>query len=566
MYIKLKRWDDAIKLAERRGFAGLGDLKDQQMKYLLSTNQEEKAGEVLEERGEKDKALTLYMKANKPGKAAKLAIKTPSLLQNTDLVSRISASLVKAEHFELAGDLAQKTSQLDLAVKFYRQGGAYSRAIEIARYVSPDDVTTLEEEWGDHLITKRQLDASISHYIEAGATQKALDAAMGAKQFRKAVQIAKVLDDPDEVKKYAIELSEHLSMIGDVTSAEDLLIRAEMYKEAIALLNKHNQWEKSFDIAERYLEQHEISELFMDLAVRLEEEKKYRDAEKVYLTIGEPDLAINMYRNLELYDAMIRLVERYHKDHLESTHLSLARTLEEKGRIKQAEVHFIAGGDWKACVHMYCINLKWEDAYRVAKQKGTEGSSNQVAYMWAKSLSVEGAARLLTKMGLVENSITFACDSGQFDFALDLCKATGKTADEVHFKIALTLEDEGKFDEAEAEFILANKPKEAIMMHTHGGDWKAALRIAEKYTPDTVNEVLINQANAALEARNYSEYETLLIRAERQDMILSHYKVFKFKINLKYLQTFLFKYFRNITCGQKHCELLRSTYHPKFKK
>ena len=88
------------------------------------------------------------------------------------------------------------------------------------------------------MITKRQLDASISHYIEAGATQKALDAAMGAKQFRKAVQIAKVLDDPDEVKKYAVELSEHLSMIGDVTTAEDLLIRAEFYKEAIALLNK----------------------------------------------------------------------------------------------------------------------------------------------------------------------------------------------------------------------------------------------------------------------------------------------------------------------------------------
>jgi intraflagellar transport protein 172 len=281
MYIKLRRWDDAIKLAERRGYPGLYDLKEKQMTYLLATNQEEKAGEVLEERGERDKALTLYMKANKPGRAAKLALKTPSLIQNEDLVSRIISLLVRSEIYELAGDLAHKTNQLDTAMKFYKKGNSYSRAIEIARVVSPDEVTNLEEEWGDHLVQKRQLDASISHYIEAGSTIKALDAAMGAKQYRKAVQIVKVLDDSDEIKKYAAELGGHLSSSGDIETAEDLLIRAEMYKEAIEMLNKHNKWEKSFDIAEKYLEKDELSELFMDVALKLENEKKYRDAEKV---------------------------------------------------------------------------------------------------------------------------------------------------------------------------------------------------------------------------------------------------------------------------------------------
>ncbi|XP_070491879.1 intraflagellar transport protein 172 homolog [Chironomus tepperi] len=525
MYIKLRRWDDAIKLAERRGYPGVYDLREKQMAYLLATNQEEKAGEVLEERGEKDKALTLYMKANKPGKAARLALKTPSLLQNEDLVSRIISLLVRAELFELAGDLAHKTNQLDLATKFYKKGNAFSRAIEIARVVAPDDVTSLEEEWGDHLVSKRQLDASINHYIEAGCTLKALDAAMGAKQYRKSVQIMKVLDEPEEIKKYAMELAEYLSSIGDIETAEDILVRAEMYTEAIELLNKHNKWEKSFDIAEQYLEGDEISRLFGDVARKLEEDKKFRDAEKVYITMSQPDKAIEMYKNVEMYDAMIRLVERYHKEHLEATHLQLARQLEEKGRLKNAEVHFVAAGDWKSAVHAYCSAGKFEEAFRVSKQKGSDGASNQVAYMWAKSLpSVDGAARLLTKMGLVDTSITFACDSGQFDFALDLCKATGKAADDVHYKIALSFEDEGKFGEAEAEFLLANKPREAIMMHVHGGDWKSALKVAEKYVPEAVNEVLINQAGAALEARNYHEYEALLIRAERPDLIINHYK------------------------------------------
>lgn len=524
MYIKLRRWDDAIKLAERRGYPGVYELKEQQMSYLLSTNQEEKAGEVLEERGEKDKALTLYMKANKPSKAARLALKTPTLLQNDDLVSRIISLLVRAELFEIAGDLAHKTNQLDLAMKFYKKGNSFTRAIEIARSVAPNEVTSLEEEWGDYLVSKRQLDASINHYIEAGCTTKALDASMGAKQYRKAVQIVKVLDEPEEIQKYALELAQHLASIGDIETAEDLLVRAEMYKEAIELLNKHNKWEKSFDIAEQFLNEEEISALFMDVALKLEEEKKYREAERVYITMSKPDLAINMYRNLEIYDAMIRLVERYHKDQLEGVHLQLARQLEEKGKLKNAEVHYVAANDWKSAVHAYCAAGKYEDAFRVSKQKGSDGASNQVAYMWAKSLPMEGAARLLTKMGLIDNSITFACDSGQFDFALDLCKATGKIADEVHYKIALSLEDEGKFSEAENEFLLANKPREAIMMHVHGGDWKSALRIAEKYVPEAVNEVLINQANAALEARNFHDYEALLIRAERPDVIINHYK------------------------------------------
>ena len=95
MYRKLRKWDECVKLAERRGYFGLHDLKEQQIEYLLNTNQEEKAGEVLEDRGEKDKAMTLYMKANKPVKAARLALKIPHLLQNENLIARVSASLIK---------------------------------------------------------------------------------------------------------------------------------------------------------------------------------------------------------------------------------------------------------------------------------------------------------------------------------------------------------------------------------------------------------------------------------------------------------------------------------------
>ena len=50
----------------------------------------------------------------------------------------------------------------------------------------------MEDEWGNHLAENKQLDAAINHYIEAGRTIKALDTAITAKQWKKAVQIIQV--------------------------------------------------------------------------------------------------------------------------------------------------------------------------------------------------------------------------------------------------------------------------------------------------------------------------------------------------------------------------------------
>lgn len=80
-------------------------------------------------------------------------------------------------------------NQPNTAIDYYRKGKVFARAIELARSVSPEEVTILEEEWGDWLVGRRQADAAISHYIEAGATEKALESAVRTKQWLKAVQV-----------------------------------------------------------------------------------------------------------------------------------------------------------------------------------------------------------------------------------------------------------------------------------------------------------------------------------------------------------------------------------------
>lgn len=44
----------------------------------------------------------------------------------------------------------------------------YIAAVELSRVAFPREVVKLEEAWGDYLVSQKQLDAAINHYIEAG--------------------------------------------------------------------------------------------------------------------------------------------------------------------------------------------------------------------------------------------------------------------------------------------------------------------------------------------------------------------------------------------------------------
>ena len=193
MYQRLHMWDEALGLAEAKGHPQLELLREAHNRWLLDSGQEEKAGALREEEGEYMDALNLYLKAGLPTRASRLVQAHDALLTNQDLVARVTTSLLKGEFYEQAGELYEKTGQQDQAMDCYRQGEVFARAVELARHFYPTEVVQLEEEWGDQLAGNKQLDAAINHYIEAGRTVKALDAAVSARQWKKAVQIIQVM-------------------------------------------------------------------------------------------------------------------------------------------------------------------------------------------------------------------------------------------------------------------------------------------------------------------------------------------------------------------------------------
>ncbi|KAJ3326468.1 hypothetical protein HDU76_012895, partial [Blyttiomyces sp. JEL0837] len=523
MYQELHKWNMSIKVAESKNHPDLENLRKNYFQWLVESGQEDKAGELKEEEGDVIAAINLFLKGGMPARAAGLLHQYG--LNQVELTERVASSLFKSGLFEKAGELYEKLGSGDRALDAYKKGKAFRAAVELSRVMYPHEVVGLEEQWGDYLVSQKQMDAAINHYIEAGKSFKAIEAAIAAKQWKKAVGIVDSLQPPESGKPYFLQLAKHFASVSELALAEKYFVLGGRPQEAVDMYTKANKWEKAHSLATTYMSADEVAFLYISQAREMENDGKLKEAEKLYLTVGEPDLAINMYKNHKHYDHMIRLVTAYHKDLLTETHLYLAKTLESEGNFKQAENHYVEGKDWKAAINMYCANNSYEEAYRVAKTNGGPNSAKQVAYLWARSLGGESAVKLLTKFGLLEAAIDFATENGAFDFAFELSRFADKfKLSDIHYKHAMFLEDEGKFKEAENAFILAGKPKEAILMYIHNEDWDAAVTVADTYDPQSLGEVLISRAKACFDRKDFANMETLLLRAQRPDLVVKLYK------------------------------------------
>lgn len=519
-------------------------LKQDYIKTLLSTGNFEKAGMYFEKENDNEQAITMYMKAKKLVHAANLLLKDSKLLEDSSFVNTLLKNLLKKGLYETAADLYERLNKVDLALECYLKGKLWSKALELTRMINPNEVVKLEEMWGDHLVENKHLDAAISHYIEAGKTIKALEAAIAAAQWKKALHILSIVEDNESTAKYYEIIGDHYVAHQEFETAEKIFIKAQMYQKAVAMYNENSMWEKAHTLAVQYLDKSQVYKMYLKEAEKQEQIGKYKEAEKLYLSIDAADMAITMYKRVEQYDNMVRLVEIYHPDLLQTTRLHLGQQLESQGKFTAAEQHYLAAGEWKAAMNMYRTASMWEEAYRVAKQNGGTLAAHQVAFLWAKTLPIDSAIKLLNKYGILETCIDYACESFQFEFAFNLCKNLESKVGDVHYKYAMALEDDGKFQEAEGkiyflctshicihlnvlfkvEFIKAGKPKEAILMYTHGQNWINALRVAEKYEPSAVSEVLQAQALQCFNNKKYSEFESLLLRAQMPEIILEKYK------------------------------------------
>uniref|UniRef100_A0A8D0H0A4 Uncharacterized protein n=1 Tax=Sphenodon punctatus TaxID=8508 RepID=A0A8D0H0A4_SPHPU len=206
----------------------------------------------------------------------------------------------------------------------YHKGSAFLKAVELARSAFPAEVVKLEEGWGDHLVQQKQLDAAINHYIEARCSIKAIEAAIGTRQWKKAIYILDLQDRPTAAKYYP-KIAQHYVALQDYQMAEELYVKGDRMKDAIEMYTQAGRWEQAHKLASKCMRPEDVSMLYITQAQEMEQQGKYKEAERLYITVDEPDLAITMYKKCKMYEEMIRLVAKYHKDLLSDTHLHLGK-------------------------------------------------------------------------------------------------------------------------------------------------------------------------------------------------------------------------------------------------
>ena len=184
---------------------------------------------------------------------------------------------------------------------------------------------------------------------------------MSAKQWKKAAMAVDTLQPIDKGKPYFFKLAKSFDDAKEVELSGKYYVLANKPHEAVDMYLRNNQWERAHELAKTFMNDNDISSLYVSRARDLEAAGIYillnflgklKEAENVYLIMGEPDLAINMYKNFKQYDQMIRLVTAYHKDLLVETHVFLGKALEIEGNIKQAEYHYLEGKEWKTAINM----------------------------------------------------------------------------------------------------------------------------------------------------------------------------------------------------------------------
>ena len=274
MYQEMHKWDLSIKVAEMKNHPEIDNLKRNYFQWLVDSGQEEKAGHLKEEDGDYSAAISLYLKGGLAGKAASLLLQH-ELQGNFELTERVAASLFKSGLFEKAGELYEHLGSSERALDAYKKGKCFRAAVEQCRTTNPSEVVKLEEQWGDYLMQQKQTDGAINHYIEAGKSLKALDAAMQAKQWKKAVNIVDTLDSSEKAGEYLLKLADYFKSVGETEYAERYYVESGRTKDAVDMYFNQAKYDKAYSLALSTHTKSHVHSWYSKHAKDLEEKGKY---------------------------------------------------------------------------------------------------------------------------------------------------------------------------------------------------------------------------------------------------------------------------------------------------
>ncbi|KAF5830572.1 intraflagellar protein IFT172 [Dunaliella salina] len=446
------------------------------------------AENLLLSQGKVDECIAMYQDIHKWDDAIRVASSN----------KHPEADALKGKHYkwlletgqeEKAGAVKEQQGDYLGAISLYLKGGLPARAAHVVvAYNQSHDPALLESILA--ALSKAGLHERAGDvYEHLGRSEDALNAFRKGHAYRRAIDLAR-REFPSNVIQLEEEWGDWLMSQKAMDAAINHYIESGSSVKAIEAAMQCRQFSKAAGIIES-LDHSQALPFFKRIAVAYQSASKLDEAERYYIKAGMALEAVDMYSRAGKWDAAQKVARGYLSDsEMKSFYRKKGRDFESEKKWKDAEKAYIQNA--------------WDDALRVAKVYGGINASKQVAYAWAMTMSSEEGTALLRKLGLLEVAIDYAMESGAFVQAFELAKAGAKQKmPEVHLKYAMFLEDEGRFGEAEVEFVNASKPREAVDMYIHNCDWDAAMHVAEAYDPPSMSDIMLAQAAAAAETQQH---------------------------------------------------------------
>ena len=131
---------------------------------------------------------------------------------------------------------------------------------------------------------------AVNHFIEAGKTERALEAAITARQYDRASEIASILDHIPSF--YGKKIADHYAGKEEIESALEMYLNSGCIRDAVQMLNDKGQYARAYKIAAKLMDSGEAKEMYEYIAKGYEQDGKHREAEKIYIACGDVDSAI----------------------------------------------------------------------------------------------------------------------------------------------------------------------------------------------------------------------------------------------------------------------------------
>ena len=521
MYENLMMFTDALRIADTSKHSDYETKKDSYFRWLLKNNQEEKAAQVKEFHGDYIGAISIYLEAGFPGKAAQI-IAEKDIVHPRHVLESVATTLHDAGLHRESGEIHERMGQFQNALSHYIEGYAFREALNLASNEIPSKVIEIKELWGDHLVSSGRDALAIDHFVDAHALLKATEAAINAQIWDRASELASRLDD-DTSSSSLQNLAMKFVTAKKFENAQMLLLKAKMNSEVVSMYINNAMLDKAAQVAENILSEKERNDLYKEEAEKMIEKNNLVAAERLYLLAGHSEIAINMWKNLGNYEEALRLIKCYRRDLMEGMNKFIANKKESEGKLSEAEPFYTAAKDWLGAVNMYRKKNMWSDAIRVAKLSEVS-VLNRVAYAYSIHLG-ERAQEILLDLDILDNAIYFAVDSEEFEAAINLANGvrSKQVMANIHSKFAFSLEQNGKYEEAEEEYIVAGNISDAIEMYLHIKSWSDAERMAISFNQN-VSEIYIAHAEDAAQEEDYETAKRLFIKGSDPERALVMYR------------------------------------------